>query len=77
MAIPPPNSASAFFTLAVLAALAAYCDADYILYNLYNGEVLMAGQNLTNGPHQLAMHTNWDLGLYNNGKPTWRANMNH
>jgi len=60
-----------FFILAILAVLG---DAEYVLYN---GEVLMSGQNLTNGPHQLAMQSDCDLVLYNNGKPTWRANIGH
>lgn len=59
--------------LSILAVLATYGHADCVLYN---GEVLMAGQNLTNGPYRLAMQPNCDLVVYRHGKPTWKANIN-
>ncbi|KAK8947853.1 Curculin-1 [Platanthera guangdongensis] len=61
---------TAFFTL-LTALLASAAAGDYVLYN---GEVLMPGQNLTNGAHHLAMQTNCDLVLHHSGKPVWNSN---
>ncbi|PKU77105.1 mannose-specific lectin 2-like [Dendrobium catenatum] len=45
--------------------------ADHVLYT---DEILMPGQNLTNGPYLLAMHHNCRLVLYNNTQPSWSTN---
>ncbi|XP_026662771.1 mannose-specific lectin CEA-like [Phoenix dactylifera] len=45
--------------------------ADYVLFT---GEVLMAGQNLTNGQYRLAMQFNCDLIFYEGENPIWGAN---
>lgn len=65
------TTASAAF-LTILTVILTRADAgDYVLYN---GEVLMPGQNLTNGAHHLAMQTNCDLVLHHSGKPVWSSN---
>ncbi|XP_020595126.1 mannose-specific lectin-like, partial [Phalaenopsis equestris] len=45
--------------------------ADHVLYT---DEILMPGQNLTNGPHLLALHHNCRLVVYNKTNPTWSTN---
>ncbi|XP_072996673.1 mannose-specific lectin 2-like [Typha latifolia] len=57
---------SAFFVI-----LLPHTSADYVLFN---GEVLMAGQNLTNGRYRLSMQSNCDLVLYDGDEPAWRTN---
>ncbi|KAG0448113.1 hypothetical protein HPP92_027994 [Vanilla planifolia] len=62
-------------TMISLVCIVADTGSDYVLYN---GEVLMAGQNLTNGSHQLAMQANCDLVLYHSAhydKPVWKSNL--
>ncbi|KAG0460582.1 hypothetical protein HPP92_020879 [Vanilla planifolia] len=61
-------------TMICLVFIVSSASSDYVLYN---GEVLMAGQNLTNGSHQLTMQANCDLVLYHSGhydKPMWKSN---
>lgn len=66
---PLSTTSTAFITL--LAALLAHAAGDHVLYN---GEVLMPGQNLTHGSHHLAMQRNCDLVLHHSGKPVWASN---
>ncbi|XP_010931235.1 mannose-specific lectin 2 [Elaeis guineensis] len=56
---------------AIVGLLSPYATADYVLFT---GEVLMAGQNLTNGQYRLAMQANCDLILYEGEIPIWGAN---
>ncbi|XP_008811517.2 mannose-specific lectin 2-like [Phoenix dactylifera] len=55
---------------AIFGLLPPHATADHVLYT---GEVLMAGQNLTNGQYRLAMQSNCDLVLYEGETPTWTA----
>ncbi|XP_020102021.1 mannose-specific lectin 3-like [Ananas comosus] len=70
MAIQIPFALLTLSTIFLL--LPPYTTADYVLYN---GEVLMAGQNLTNGYYRLTMQPNCDLVLYDNyDTPIWQTN---
>ncbi|XP_020590200.1 mannose-specific lectin-like [Phalaenopsis equestris] len=60
-----------FFLTPIILLLLPRASSDYVLYN---GEVLMPGQNLTNGPHQLSMQPNCDLVLQRSGKLVWTTN---
>ncbi|KAH0454750.1 hypothetical protein IEQ34_016674 [Dendrobium chrysotoxum] len=69
--LTPISTTQFFFFLALMTFLLNLATGDYVLYN---GEVLMPGQNLTNGPHHLSMQPNCDLVLHHSGKLVWTTN---
>ncbi|PKA48587.1 Mannose-specific lectin 3 [Apostasia shenzhenica] len=63
-----------FFFFFLLLLHPPFSTADHVLYT---DEILIAGQNLSNGPHRLSLHQNCRLVLSTAGDPTWSTNTSY